>query len=462
MTLEYKNSSHSTGKTEELLKPAPGAAQKNLLNGQTFKVSTNITTKIKMKPIGASTMTKVSLFDGLEDDPNYFQKMQMQPTIKRLIIQGRGSRSPVGTKTSPEFPTSPLLPLENLTSEKSSPRYFPVVDDLESDKAEPSDTTKQNTSTTEQNVSPAPKDTTTNDNNEGSNTVLMNTLLSPENTMAELGGKPATASPTANTSVDNKENVEQSSSSTCSESDAYELVEPDEPHPTGIVLRRVGYYTIPSMNQLAELVDLEGHCIVDNFTVGRYNYGNIFFPDSFDVSGLNLDEIVHFRHKEVTVYPDDRNKPPLGEGLNRPAQVTLDRVWPVDKKAKELTSDPEYLEQMNYESTLRHACVKMNARFKEYRPQTGSWVFKVDHFSKYGLSDSDEDDTKPSDIKKLHLNSAPPQAFHPGPKELGMKRGLDGAWGPPPQSVPPTTLLTLDDDDQDMDDQLIKTPFDLG
>lgn len=74
------------------------------------------------------------------------------------------------------------------------------------------------------------------------------------------------------------------------DSDTSELT-PSPPHPTGIVLKRVGYYTIPAMEKLAELVDSEGRCIVDNFTVGRLNYGNVFYAESFDVAGLNLDEI---------------------------------------------------------------------------------------------------------------------------------------------------------------------------
>lgn len=165
-----------------------------------------------------------------------------------------------------------------------------------------------------------------------------------------------------------------------------------EPHPTGITLTRPGYYTIPSLDKLVDYIREDGSCVAPDFTIGRKGYGNVYFGEPIDVAGLNLDELVHFRHKEVIIYPDDENKPPLGTGLNRKAQITLDQVWPHDKTLHEPIKDRDRLEAMNYESKLRAACDKNDTRFVEYRPESGSWVFKVDHFSKYGLSDSDDDD----------------------------------------------------------------------
>ncbi|MEQ2197593.1 hypothetical protein XENOCAPTIV_000734, partial [Xenoophorus captivus] len=144
-----------------------------------------------------------------------------------------------------------------------------------------------------------------------------------------------------------------------------------------IILNRVGYYTIPSLDDLAEMVDGNGECIVENFTIGRKGYGSIFFPGEVNLTELNLDEIVHFRRKEVIVYPDDKKKPPEGEGLNRRAEVTLDGVWPNDKTTCTQIRSPERLVDMNYEGRLEKASRKQGARFLEYRPETGSWVFEV-------------------------------------------------------------------------------------
>lgn len=95
----------------------------------------------------------------------------------------------------------------------------------------------------------------------------------------------------------------------------------------------------------------------------------------------------------------------MGQDLNRKAQITLDQVWPHDKTLREPIKDRERLEAMDYEGKLRRVCDKHDMRFIDYRPETGSWVFKVDHFSKYGLNDSDEEDL-PVDPKKAKLNEA--------------------------------------------------------
>ncbi|CAE1284537.1 NUP98 [Acanthosepion pharaonis] len=172
------------------------------------------------------------------------------------------------------------------------------------------------------------------------------------------------------------------------------------PHPANIVLTRPGYYTLPSLEELADFVDENGNCFVKDFTIGREGYGSVFFPGMTNITGMNFDEIVHFRKKEVTVYPDDLKKPEIGLGLNKKAEITLDCVWPIDKTSRSPIKSSERLKMMRYEEKLENTTLRIGGTFLDYRPETGSWVFEVKHFSKYGLKDdSDEEEINANESK---------------------------------------------------------------
>lgn len=160
---------------------------------------------------------------------------------------------------------------------------------------------------------------------------------------------------------------------------------------TGITLQRPDYYTIPPLNELIDFVHEDGTCIVPNFTIGHNTHGAVYYDVPIDVANLNLDELVHIRHKEVEIYRDDADKPPVGEGLNRSAQITLHQVWPTDTSLHEPIRDRNRLEEMNYEAKLRAVCDKNDSQFIEYQPGSGTWVFKVNHFTKYGCRDMNDE-----------------------------------------------------------------------
>ena len=422
-----KNLLPASGKTEELLKPTN--SMNRSLNSPQYKVTTsNNSPKVKARVITAGHLSNKSLFEGLEEeDPSLLEAFQPRLNAKRLVLRPKAvtNISTHSADNNVSVVNNSNIESRETTSPKSgesSPKT--EITNKENEIQETNRRLSQDRrSSTSWLKSTIPRKKTQDEDFDGQQSPfrgsdtptegLDNTVveLRPNNGVQKKYLSLFTQNNSLNSSVNTDKNVSDSierDSDSGQEHDetatSPRQVE-DVARLSKVKLQRVGYYTIPPLDKLDDYVSGET-CVVPNFTVGRKGYGNVYFSDSFDVYGLNLDEIVHFRHKEVIIYPDDEKKPPVGQGLNRKAQVTLDRVWPHDKSRHEPITDPHRLQEMNYEGKLRRVSAKHDTRFLEYRPETGSWVFKVDHFSKYGLSDSDdEDDSEAQNLEAKKLKT---------------------------------------------------------
>lgn len=87
--------------------------------------------------------------------------------------------------------------------------------------------------------------------------------------------------------------------------------------------------------------------------------------------------LVEINRHEVIVYPDDKNKPSVGEELNRPARITLLGVYPVDRATHNDITDIERIKAANYTDYLRDVTTKFGGEFINYGMQDGSWTFMV-------------------------------------------------------------------------------------
>ncbi|XP_061342634.1 nuclear pore complex protein NUP98A isoform X2 [Gastrolobium bilobum] len=154
-------------------------------------------------------------------------------------------------------------------------------------------------------------------------------------------------------------------------------------------LRRSDYYTLPRIHELAAKERAEpGFCShVKEFVVGRQGYGSIRFLGETDVRGLDLESLIQFNNREVVVYMDDAKKPPVGQGLNKPAEVTLLNIKCVDKKTGNQYTEGPKIEK--YKEMLKRKAEDQGAEFVSYDPTKGEWKIKVNHFSVYKLVDED-------------------------------------------------------------------------
>ncbi|WVZ55002.1 hypothetical protein U9M48_005723 [Paspalum notatum var. saurae] len=150
-------------------------------------------------------------------------------------------------------------------------------------------------------------------------------------------------------------------------------------------LPHADYFTEPSVEELAAKERAEpGYCRrVRDFVVGRHGYGSIKFLGETDVRGLDLELIVEFNNREVIVYKDESKKPPVGEGLNKAAEVTLLNIKCVNKKTGEQYREGARVER--YREMLVKKAEEQGAEFVSFDAAKGEWKFRVKHFSAYGL-----------------------------------------------------------------------------
>ncbi|XP_048131644.1 nuclear pore complex protein NUP98A-like [Rhodamnia argentea] len=141
------------------------------------------------------------------------------------------------------------------------------------------------------------------------------------------------------------------------------------------------YYTEPHAKEIAakERAEPGFCCRIKDFVIGRLDYGHIKFVGETDVRRLDLDSLVRFNNREVILYADESKKPPIGQGLNKPAEVTLLNMKCIDKKTgKQYVEGPKV---EKYKEMLKKAAEEQGGEFMSYDPIKGEWKFKVCHFS---------------------------------------------------------------------------------
>lgn len=207
--------------------------------------------------------------------------------------------------------------------------------------------------------------------------------------MAEREFNKTAISPTRSTSIENGIHRDDRASN-----------EPDTVtrHGNGASVERLApklvhadYYTEPSLEELAAKERAEpGYCSrVRDFAVGRHCCGSIKFIGETNVRGLDLESIVEFNNREVIVYKDDSKKPPVGEGLNKAAVVTLLNIKCMNKKTGEQYTEGPRVDK--YKEILVKKAEEQGAEFISFDAAKGEWKFRVKHFSSYGFGEAEID-----------------------------------------------------------------------
>lgn len=147
------------------------------------------------------------------------------------------------------------------------------------------------------------------------------------------------------------------------------------------------YWMSPSKEDIQNMNRVQRQKVT-GFTVGRHGIGQVQFRVPVDFSNINLDdifvELVQFSPRSCTVYPNPAKKPAMGKGLNLPAEITLENSWPRGREKPGSRGHQKHIERLKRIP---------DTEFVDYNADTGAWVFRVEHFTTYGLGDEEDNDT---------------------------------------------------------------------
>ncbi|KAJ3202639.1 hypothetical protein HDU82_007209 [Entophlyctis luteolus] len=163
--------------------------------------------------------------------------------------------------------------------------------------------------------------------------------------------------------------------------------------------QEVAYETEPSLDQLLEMSDVElTH--VEGYTVRLPGVGQVKFLKPVNLleaspnnarSGISKipGTVVILKHKVIEVYPDGTRKDPVGVGVNVPAVVKLEKCWVVDKSTGLVIDDES---DPRFDRHMKRLANMEGTELLGFNTTTGTWRFKVEHFSRYGFDDDEDEE----------------------------------------------------------------------
>ena len=204
-------------------------------------------------------------------------------------------------------------------------------------------------------------------------------------------------------------------------------------------LKNCDYWCSPTIAELKKMSQTELSKI-PSFAIGRKGYGTINFDYAVNLcdfsedfeSALFGDVVIFHENKTVEVYPDETNKPNVGNGLNVPATVSLDKIYPVGY-------DPTEGDLQNVNDFVKTLKSQPSTDFVSYDPFSGAWVFKVRHFSIYGLLNPEPSSNKHAYSTYGNFNRTPV------PGTFSTEQDLAEPAAPVPKAEFLTTPLETED-----------------